>query len=187
MLTGTMVSVSSCSNDDEEESKKKEELDIDNEPAQDFEGLSINFQLLNSDSVAMKSFKEGEDIILKLTISNSRNETAILPRISLLVEDLFHVYSSESKDYGRPWDSYVDPATGVWMIYPNESLVFYCFWDGKVDSDSPYSNDIEKSVFILRKTETHSRLVKGRYYSQFDLPIDTKGKKITCKKQFEIK
>ena len=60
---------------------KKDETVFDNDPPQHFDGLTVTYQLLNKDSIPMKSFKQGEDIIFSLIIKNNRDTTVSLPLI----------------------------------------------------------------------------------------------------------
>ena len=73
LLTGILVFTSSCSSDDNED-RQNDALEFDATPAQDYDGISIDFKLLNSDNIALKSFREGEDILFSLKIENNRDE-----------------------------------------------------------------------------------------------------------------
>ena len=53
LIMGAGMYVTACSGDDNEE-VKEEEVILDNDPPQDYDGLSVSFQLLNKDSIATK-------------------------------------------------------------------------------------------------------------------------------------
>ena len=78
LIIGVGIAAIACSSDDE---PKKDETVFDNDPPQHFDGLTVTYQLLNKDSIPMKSFKQGEDIIFSLIIKNNRDTTVSLPLI----------------------------------------------------------------------------------------------------------
>ena len=102
----------SCSSDD----GNSELPDIPTEPSapeeKPFVGVTymedsvrIQLQLLNSDSVATDTFKEGEDIIFKLTIKSISNDLVMITPITDFSDNIFDIYSSNGTYVGRPWDS----------------------------------------------------------------------------------
>ena len=185
LLMGMLAA--SCSSDDNDDPQPQPEvLDLDTEPAKDYDGLSVQLQLLNSDSVALKTFKEGEDIIFMLSITNNREEVATIPAIVLLAEDIFHIYSVEGDDLGKPWDDYITSGSGVCLVWTNRPQVFDCCLDGVIE---PFSFDeFDKAydhTIHLKKRTLHSKLPKGNYYTKFDMPFE-KGQIITFKKEFKV-
>ena len=186
LLIGMGLFVMSCSSDDNEEPQPNPEvLGLDTEPAMDYDGLSVQLQLLNSDSVAMKMFKEGEDIIFKLIITNNRTEVATIPKIEFLVEDIFHIYTADGKDLGKPWDDYLSNGTGVCLVWTNRPQIIQCYLDGNVEPFNPDEFNAWYYDVHLRKRNYYAKLPKGSYYTKFDMPFE-KGQVITFKKEFKI-
>lgn len=186
-LIGIVVLAASCSSDDNDDPQPQPEvLDLDTEPAKDYDGLSVQLQLLNSDSVALKTFKEGEDIIFKLTITNNRTKVASIPALELLAEDIFHIYSADGKDLGKPWDDYITGGAGILPVYMERPQIIDCRLDGNVE---PFNldefNEAMWQTVHLRKRNLYEKLPKGSYYTKFDMPFE-KGQVITFKKEFKV-
>lgn len=167
----------SCSSD---ENDKDVEVTLDTDNPQEIDGISISFQLLNPEGIAVKSFKEGEEIIFRLTISNTREEKVILPPTGVFLGggdgNLFRVYTSDNKDMGKPWDQIITEATAHSAIDPKSSRTFSCPWVGMPNGESA-------KQFI--KQDKRNPLPKGHYYSQFEIIMDNQ-KKVLCKKEFKI-
>lgn len=176
LIMGTGTTALSCSSNDDDE-PKNEEMIVDNDPPQNCEGLSVSLQLLNSDSIAMKTFRQGENIIFRLTITNNRDSTVSLPLILDVIDDnAFTVYDSKGNKVGKPWES-----RSLWNPRPrlveNHSLTFEMSWlDGTAKPDLAFSD--------LGKRDP---LPVGNYYTLFDINIFLNSdKKVTCRKDFTI-
>ena len=59
------MTLTSCSKDDDvaESNVVSIEMEPDNDLPVDIDGISVDFKILNTDSVAMKTFKEFEDFL----------------------------------------------------------------------------------------------------------------------------
>lgn len=184
LLLGIESFAVSCSSDDKEEQRIV--LDIDTAPAQDYNGICIDFKLLNSDSVAIKTFKEGENILFNLEIENRRDTVVYMPTVTILAEDMFHVYSAYGRDYGKPWD-WLQTGLAVTLFFPKTSKVFCYSWLGEIDTDpsSPDERQSRHSFANFRRASVRAPLPKGDYFTQFEMEIDG-GKKIVCRKDFKV-
>ena len=69
------------------------------------DSVKIQLQLLNSDSIATNTFKEGEDIIFKLTINSISNDLVMITPITDFSDNIFDIYFSNGTYVGRPWDA----------------------------------------------------------------------------------
>ena len=169
------IIASSCSND---ESGNNESVELDTDPPQDYDGITINFQLQNPNGLSVKSFREGENIIFTLSLTNRTSEEAIMPNVmKILGENTFRVYSKDGRDLGLPWDylSMSDAMMGAIRLPQGASRTFICSW-----LNDP---EIEKEGF--GKDTVRYPLPRGEYYTQYDLSISD-NKKVTYKKEFKI-
>ncbi len=165
----------SCSND---ENENNESVELDTDLPQDYDGITVVFQLLNPDGVAVKSFREGENIIFKLSLTNRTSEEAIMPNMmNIFGKNTFRVYSKEGRNMGLPWDylSMSDAMMGAIRLPQGASRTFICSW-----LNDP---EIEKEGF--GKDTIRYPLPRGEYYTQYDLSISD-NKKVTYKKEFKI-
>ena len=134
------------------------------------------FQLLNNEKQAVKSFKEGDNITFRIVVVNERNQERDLPHvIDLFSRDLFRVYASDGKDLGLPWDYMVPPAPiGITYFAPKGSLEVVCPW---LDDGTPTK--------ICGKETLKKPLVKGNYYTEFELTLED-NVKLKLRKDFTI-
>lgn len=183
LLTGILVFTSSCSSDDNED-RQNDALEFDATPAQDYDGISIDFKLLNSDNMALKSFREGEDILFSLKIENNRDSVVVMPTITELAKDMFHVYSVTGKDFGKPWDTILT-GLGATFFFTGTPKTFRYSWLGGIE-EYPVEELQKESYATFRRMTLRSPLPKGDYYSQFEITIDG-GRKIVCRKDFTVK
>lgn len=167
------------------------------------DSVKIQLQLLNSDSVAMDTFKEGEDIIFKLTISNTSSDWVQTIPMENFSGDIFSVYSSDGVYIGKPWDQrlmtyfypLLTPKTEreqvcSWLEVPDEDMVNLCLWlENPVEDTSNLNTDKYMSMGINRviflKKERRQPLPKGNYYTQFDIGI-IEGRTTTIKMDFSV-
>lgn len=155
------------------------------------DSVQIQFQLLNSDSVAMDTFKEGEDIIFKLTIMNISNEIVLITPIDDFSDDnIFNIYTSNGSYIGKPWD-------GRWIslihsfLTPGMMQEHTCSWlDEPVEDMTDYllkgiSISIGRVPIRYYKKESKQPLPKGRYYTQFNVSV-IEGRTTTIRMDFNI-
>lgn len=205
----------SCSNDD----GNSELTDIPTEPSvpeeKSFVGVTymedsvkIQLQLLNPDCVAMDTFKEGEDIIFKLTVTNTSGEWVTMTPLHQISDNIFNIYSSDGTDMGKPWDerltirthSFLTPGMSIELVCslleePDEDMKEICSWNedlaGHVEEIEGFDWEKyiqktmgERLVGFLKK-ESRLPLPKGNYYTQFDVSI-IEGKTITIRMDFKV-
>ncbi len=169
------IIVSSCRND---KSENIESVELDTDLPQDYDGITVDFQLLNSNGIAVKSFREGENIIFTLSLTNRTSEEAIMPNVmKVLGENTFRIYSKDGRDMGLPWDylSMSDAMMGAIRLPQGASRTFICSWLN--------DSEIEKEGF--GKDTIRYPLPRGEYYTQYDLSISD-NKKVIYKKEFKI-
>ena len=180
-----VLAIISCSRSDNEDAENVSKIEVDTNTFREYDGIGINFQLLNSDSIPVKSFSLGENVFFKLSITNNRKDIAELSSSVELANDIFHVYSADGKDIGTPWDTYLIMGPAALEISPGTTIVFSCAWAGEVE-EPPYDEILRKSKLHLLKTKARSTLPKGEYKCKFDIPLE-KGRTITCNKEFKVK
>lgn len=155
------------------------------------DSIKIQLQLLNSDSVATDIFKEGENIIFKLTIKSIGNELVMITPITDFSENIFDIYSSNGTYVGKPWDGrYI--ALIHSFLTPEMLQEHTCSWLEELVEDVKAKQVNEwSSISIARvpihyyKTEHRQPLSKGSYYTQFDVSV-IEGKTTTIKMDFNI-
>lgn len=155
------------------------------------DSIKIQLQLLNSDSVAMNTFKEGEDIIFKLTIMNMSGELVMITPIDEFSDDnIFNIYSSNGSYVGKPWDgrwialihSFLTPGmlqehTCSWLEEPVGDTVDYLL--------NGTSTSIARVPIRYYKQERRQPLPKGSYYTQFNVSI-IEGRTTTIRMDFNV-
>ncbi len=154
------------------------------------DSVKIQLQLLNSDSIAMDTFEEGEDIIFKLTVINISNEWVEITPTDKFSDNIFNVYSSSGKDMGKPWDGRLIALESI--LIPRMMLEHICSWLEEPLGDIE-NMDLEKSGLVTPgrmpvryfKNECRQPLPKGNYYTQFDISI-IEGKATTIRMDFKI-
>lgn len=155
------------------------------------DSIKIQLQLLNSDSVATDTFKEGEDIIFKLTINSISNDLVMITPITDFSDNIFDIYFSNGTYVGRPWDarfialihSFLTPDmlqehTCSWLEEPVEDVK-----DKEINEWRSIS--IAKVPIHYYKTEYRQPLSKGSYYTQFDVSV-IEGRTTTIRMDFNI-
>lgn len=155
------------------------------------DSVQIQFQLLNSDSVAMDTFKEGEDVIFKLTIKNISSELVMITPITDFSDNIFDIYSSNGTYVGKPWDgrhislihSFLTPEmlqehTCSWLEEPVEDVM-------AKEINEWSSISIARVPIHYYKEYYRQPLSKGNYYTQFDVSV-IEGRTTTIKMDFKI-
>lgn len=182
------VLIVSCSSD----SNLEESIMIDtNTIVHEDEMVRVEFLLKNSAGQAVKTFKEGEQIVFYLSIFNKTDEPIkkIIPG-NVIYEDVFTVYSADSKsdnEFGKPWDGFGWRTTNQSKV--NEDCYIYqCSWLGanNVDEEGrPLDIEYGSGHIGFFTTKPRKPLPKGRYYSEFVLHFND-GKTVTCYKEFRV-
>ena len=104
-IVGICNYVCSCSSDDDVE----DTVEIDLNTVQDCDSISVDFRLVNSEGQAVKTFKEGEQILFRLTVTNKTGKKLNCQSpVNIVGVDMFQVYSN-GKILGRPWDFTLTP------------------------------------------------------------------------------
>ncbi len=153
------------------------------------DSVKIQLQLLNSDSVAVDTFTEDEDIIFKLSISNISSGWIFTATILEFSENIFDVYSSDGTYVGRPWDGRI--ISGIHSFLTPEMLQEHlCSWleEPVVDPKTKYRESFlptGRRPIRYYKLERRQPLPKGSYYTQFDVSI-IEGKTITIRMDFNV-
>lgn len=187
LLTGVCIGLYSCSNDDDE----KETVVVDLDTVKDYDSISVDFRLINSEGVAVKAFKEGEQILFRLTVTNKLDKTlkVNLP-VKIVGEDLFQIYSN-GKPVDKPWDYSIlssGPLTHFWSAH--KSYVYECPWQGLVYEpekaiDIIRNDEIPSSGVTLLKKQDRKPLPVGNYYTEFKIKFNEESI-ITCHKDFSV-
>ena len=168
------VGMSSCNSDDEEGN--------DNSP------ISVDFLIQDEHNVEKYIFKEGEDIIFRLEITNNGTEEAILPSpVDIINIDVFHVYTSNGEDMGKPYDLVVPgPNADIHLrIEANETKMYLCPWVNDPESELYNSGFAFPKPYMRYMIDKLRPLPKGEYYSKFDIKLDN-NRVITCQKSFSV-
>ena len=155
------------------------------------DSVKIQLQLLNSDSVATDTFKEGEDIIFKLTIKSISNDLVMITPITDFSDNIFDIYSSNGTYVGRPWDSRHISLIHSFLT-PDILQEHTCSWlEEPVEDVMAKEINEWSSISIARvpihyyKTEYRQPLSKGIYYTQFDVSV-IEGRTTTIKMDFKV-
>ena len=200
MLFVLSFGMTGCSNDEGNElpSVPTDPIELTTPEEKPFVGVTymedsvkIQLQLLNSDSVAMDTFKEGEDIIFKLTIMNMGSELVMITPIDEFSDDnIFNIYSSNGSYVGKPWDgrwialihSFLTPGmlqehTCSWLEEPVGDTVDYLL--------NGTSTSIARVPIRYYKQERRQPLPKGSYYTLFNVSI-IEGRTTTIRMDFNV-
>jgi len=73
LMAGMGIAFTACSSDNND--PKPEELVLDADTLQVFDGFDVKFQMLNAQGRPVTKFKEGENITFKLAVTNKQKET----------------------------------------------------------------------------------------------------------------
>ena len=176
--------VVSCSDDDTNDA-----VMLDMNTVETFDSLSVDFRLLNAEGQAVKTFKEGEQILFYLNVTNKTDKTlkAQSP-IYIVGDDLFQIYSN-GKPSHKPWDySLRASSSGARHWFSHASYVYQCPWQGPAyDAETLLHTDVEmpSSGVALLKSHERQSLPVGNYYTEFKLNI-SENNIITCHKDFSV-
>jgi hypothetical protein len=179
------VAFTACSSDNND--TKPEEMVLDADTLQVFDGFDLKFQMLDDKGRPVTKFKEGENFTFKVVVTNKRKEMFQFPT-DFLGNDAFHIFSANGADLGKPWD-----AVAYWgayfLLYQSESAVVSCKAFGKSGEDF-FPQSI---ISYMKYSKDRDPLPKGSYYTEFELALNAKGeipgegsKGIVCRKAFTI-
>ena len=153
------------------------------------DSVKIQLQLLNSDSVAVDTFTEGEDIIFKLSITNLSSDLVITTPILEFSENIFDVYSSDGTYVGKPWDGRLTFLIHSFLT-PDMLQEHFCSWleDPIEDPETKYTEEFSPTArrpIRYYKMERRQPLPEGSYYTQFEVSI-IEGKTLTIRMDFNV-
>ena len=145
------------------------------EEAEDF---TIQFRLEDENGNPKNEFRQGENIIFKLTIHNNTDaHYSINDWFSLFGENLFRVYSSNGSNLGKSWEiRYV--LSLMEYIFAHDSRTFICPW--------MMDENLSPTYPLAMKEEAMQPLPVGDYYTEFDLRLN-ENNVIHCKQNFKIR
>jgi hypothetical protein len=149
----------------------------------------VDFRLVNSEGQAVKTFKEGEQILFRLTVTNKTGKKLNCQSpVNIVGVDMFQVYSN-GKILGRPWDftlTYCSPRNQFWV--EQIDYVYECPWQGQVldiDKENYREFHVPSSGVVFIKKQDQQPLPVGQYYTEFRLTL-SEDNVITCHKDFSV-
>lgn len=185
-LAETMA-LSSCSKDDDDVKREENiiaEMETDDDPPIKIDEVNIDFKLLNTDSIAMKTFKEHDDFFFVLSFTNNGNQDIDFPKDNDIIgDDFFRVYTSDGIYVGRPWDFKTTAISSHPILYAKSNRIIWCSWLSYSNRDGMPFQKIPG--YELFKYPSRVFLPKGSYYSEFEITIHN-GKKVKLRKEFKI-
>lgn len=177
------IMLTSCSKDDDSiEPVAKETMETDQDQPIMVDNIRIDFKILNTDSVAMKTFKEGENFYFTLSLTNVGTETLYLPyEQEIIGDEAFKVFSADGKYVGISWDG--DLVTFQHHdLYPNTTRIIWSAW---LTYSARDKEAMRIAGYELYKLPDHLPLPKGSYYTEFEITIHN-NKKVKLRKEFRI-
>ena len=185
-----------CSSDDEKTTPVPDEptVELDADTIKVYDNIGVKFQLLNSRNQAVTSFKQGENIIFKLVITNDRKNAVNYPTLmNIIGKDLFRIYSSAGEDLGVPWDYAHGSGVGNTILEPGDSLYFPCPAFGPAIDIEKWKGDNSDKSLDFAKESSREYLPSGTYYTKFSINLyedsinANRGEKyVECRKEFKI-
>ena len=153
----------------------------ENNISNDDSNISVILLLQDENGTEKYIFNEKENIIFRLDIANHGKEDAILPPlVDIIGNDIFHVYSSDEQDFGKPWDDLSIEEVGHILVKANGVRTFLCSWINNSDSDIPLG-----PFFLEYQIDKIRPLPKGDYHCQFDVNLGSDVR--TCQQNFIVK
>ena len=185
LMAGMGIAFTACSSDNND--PKPEEVVLDADTLQVFDGFDVKFQMLNAQGRPVTKFKEGENFTFRLAVINKQKETFELST-EFIGMDAFRVFSAAGDNLGLPWDAVVQMGMAVYFLHQSESATVSCRAFGKSDEEIPFESKLD-----FARYKDRNPLPKGSYYTQFELNLNAQGKTpsegskgIVCKKSFTI-
>ena len=192
LLAGICTFALSCSSDNDEissDDEAKEAVAIDMDTRQDYDSIRVDFCLLNAEGQAVTTFKEGEQIIFRLTVTNTTDKRLrnCQSPADIVGEDMFQVFSNGIV-IARPWDFTLTYHATNFYWAPQKDYVYESPWQGQVvDSEKENYEDfyVPSSGVVFIKKQDRQPLPVGSYYTEFKL-IFNEENVITCHKDFNV-
>lgn len=132
--------------------------------------LKVRFKVLNAKGEETSVFKHGEDILFELTVMNEGEKPVEAWKI-IDLHDVFHVYTSDGKDMGKPWNEIYDPFYVMRYIPAHGDFNWLCSW-------------LEKKNFFIQK-RPRTALPVGDYVARFNVTLENKHM-VECKVDFKV-
>ena len=192
LLAGICTLAFSCSSDNDEissDDEAKEAVAIDMDTRQDYDSIRVDFCLLNAEGQAVTTFKEGEQIIFRLTVTNTTDKRLrnCQSPADIVGEDMFQVFSNGIV-IARPWDFTLTYHATNFYWAPQKDYVYESPWQGQVvDSEKEIYEDfyVPSSGVVFIKKQDRQPLPVGSYYTEFKLILN-EDNVITCHKDFNV-
>lgn len=192
LLAGICTFALSCSSDEDANSNNddlKETVLTDMNTRQDYDSISVDLSLLNVEGRAVTTFKEGEQIIFRLTVTNTTDKRLrnCQSPADIVGEDMFQVFSNGIV-IARPWDFTLTYHATNFYWAPQKDYVYESPWQGQVvDSEKENYEDfyVPSSGVVFIKKQDRQPLPVGSYYTEFKL-IFNEDNVITCHKDFNV-
>jgi len=192
LLAGICTFALSCSSDNDEissDDEAKEAVAIDMDTRQDYDSIRVDFCLLNAEGQAVTTFKEGEQIIFRLTVTNTTDKRLrnCQSPADIVGEDMFQVFSNGIV-IARPWDFTLTYHATNFYWAPQKDYVYESPWQGQVvDSEKENYEDfyVPSSGVVFIKKQDRQPLPVGSYYTEFKLILN-EDNVITCHKDFNV-
>ena len=192
LLAGICTLAFSCSSDNDEissDDEAKEAVAIDMDTRQDYDSIRVDFCLLNAEGQAVTTFKEGEQIIFRLTVTNTTDKRLrnCQSPADIVGEDMFQVFSNGIV-IARPWDFTLTYHATNFYWAPQKDYVYESPWQGQVvDSEKEIYEDfyVPSSGVVFIKKQDRQPLPVGSYYTEFKLILN-EDNVITCHKNFNV-
>ena len=147
--------------------------------SEETEDFTIQFRLEDENGNPKNEFRQGENIIFRLTIYNNTDaHYSINDWGSLFGEDLFRVYSSNGSDLGKSWEINYYILDIMEYIFAHDSRTFICPWMTDENLSPTYP--------LVMKEEAIQHLPIGDYYTEFNLRLN-ENNVIHCKQNFKIR
>ncbi|WP_318312877.1 hypothetical protein [Flagellimonas crocea] len=182
LIVAFILSIISCSNENEG-IRDFQVRSVDNCTESSIEELKMAFCLLDSTGIAKTQFKEGENIVFSLALTNTSEDTIVIEQ-NIVDEDFFRVTEkSQQQDMGTP-------QTGAWCefsnapreiaIGPGDTFELTCPW---------ILTESLKPVYPLCKGQSNDVLPKGEYDVEHNLNFSFKvsQKEISTNNDFKPK
>ena len=169
-----MVMSAGCSSDDDSDDKENSVI-------------SVNFTLQDENDVEKYTFNEGENIVFRIELINNDTVMAVLPSYEdVFSYDVFHVYTSNGKDMGRPYDLFASGSEYHVRIKAKGTRIYLYPWinDPESELNNPDLHILKPDYMAARIMEPRP-LPKGDYYSKFKIKLDN-NRVVTCQKSFRI-
>lgn len=127
------------------------------------DGILVKFCLLNERGDTTRTFAEGENIILDLTIINNRDKPLLYGPPQPFGLNTFRIFSKGGMDMGIPWIYYEDWPDNLYHLEGGGMLHYQCPWYG----DTPHLPHlpVTKDVDTPHLTEeVYTALVSVNFY-----------------------